>query len=101
MKKIINGKMYNTETAKLIGEWGNGYNRIDFHWTEEDLYKKKNGEYFLHGAGGAMSKYQEPCGNGWSGSDKIIKMTPDEARKWAEEHLTADQYIEEFGEPEE
>lgn len=25
MKKIINGKMYNTETAKRLGEYDNGY----------------------------------------------------------------------------
>ena len=33
MKKIINGKMYNTETAKEIGSWNNGRYRSDFYYV--------------------------------------------------------------------
>lgn len=36
MKQIINGKLYNTETASYIGS-----NRSDFHYFEEELYRKK------------------------------------------------------------
>ena len=28
-KKIINGKMYNTDTTQVIGTWDNGYTRGD------------------------------------------------------------------------
>lgn len=37
-KKIIGEKMYNTETAKRLAYWNNGYNRSDFNFTEEALY---------------------------------------------------------------
>ncbi len=48
MKKIINGKRYDTETAKLIGS--DGYsNPSDFNYWSEDLYQKKTGEFFLYG----------------------------------------------------
>ena len=47
MKKIINGKMYNTETAKEIGSWNNGRYRSDFYYVGETLYKKKTGELFV------------------------------------------------------
>lgn len=46
MKKIINGKMYNTETAEKLTSWEHSY-RSQVDWYEEMLYKKKTGEYFL------------------------------------------------------
>lgn len=102
MKKVINGKMYNTETAKKVGSWGNEYYYNDFRWCAEELYKKKTGEFFLHGNGGAMSKYSVSCGqNSWSGGEEIIPMTDSEAKEWAEKHLDADEYEEIFGEVEE
>lgn len=102
MKKIINGKMYNTETAKAIGWYENGYYPNDFRYFKEVLYQKQNGEYFLYGVGNAASKYQAPCGsNNWSGSEVIKPFTKEEAMAWAEKNLIAEQYIEAFGEPEE
>lgn len=101
MKKIINGKLYNTETAKCVGSDRYSYPR-DFHYWCETLYRKKGGDYFLHGEGGPASKYAEKVdSNGWSGGESIIPMNIDEAKKWAEVHLDVDEYIEEFGEPEE
>lgn len=73
MKKIINGKMYDTETAKHIGDRNNC----------EALYQKKTGEFFLYSESG------------------ITPLSFDEAREWAESKLDADVYIEIFGEPEE
>lgn len=102
MKKIINGKKYNTETAKKMGCWSNDYSHRSFNFCEESLYRKKTGEYFLYGIGGPMSRYSQPCGqNTWSGGSKIIPMTAAEAMEWVEEHLTADEYEEIFGEVEE
>ena len=101
MKKIINGKMYNTETATEIN-FNQYSNRTDFSFWCETLYQKKTGEYFLHGEGGAQSKYGRKCGqNEWCGGETIIPMTESEAKQWAEDNLTADEYIAAFGEPEE
>lgn len=41
MKKIINGKSYNTETAIKCGSWANSNNFRDFDYVEETLYRKK------------------------------------------------------------
>ena len=57
MKTIINGRMYDTETAEKIAGWDNGIYGRDFRSCEETLYKKKTGEYFIYGSGGADSKY--------------------------------------------
>ena len=98
MKKIINGKVYDTDTAKELGSWGNGGTWRDFSHIEETLYRKKTGEFFLHGEGGPATKYAQPAGqNSWSGGDRIMPMSYAEAREWAEEHLEAEEYEAIFG----
>lgn len=102
MKRIIGGRVYDTETARQVGEpWSPaGVCPSDFDWLEETLYRKRTGEYFLHGRGGARTKYAEPYGqSGWTGGERIMPMAYDEAREWAEAHLDADEYIAAFGDP--
>ena len=100
MKKIINGKKYDTDTARFLTSDGNG--RSDFSRCYEELYRKKTGEYFLYGSGGPMSKYSRAIDQNWqSGGEDIIPLTEAKARQWAEIHCTADEYEEIFGEVEE
>ena len=101
MKKIINGKRYNTDTATLIGSTGHGYPG-DFEYWAEELYLKKTGEFFLYGEGGPMSKYSRRIGdNEWSGGEEIRPLSLKEAQEWAEEHLNAEEYEQVFGKIEE
>ena len=101
MKKVINGALYDTETAKPLGKDSYSNPRDFRHWVET-LYRTKSGKFFLHGVGGAMTKYAVSVGqNEWSGGEKIIPLDLDSAQKWAEEHLGGDEYIKAFGEPEE
>lgn len=93
MKKIINGKRYDTDTAEFIGRWENIYNSADLQYECEELYKKKTGEFFMYGEGGPASSYAVQTGSSsWSGSEKITPVTINEAKKWAEENLDADEY---------
>ena len=99
MKKIINQKRYDTETAKNCGSWENTPFVSDFNWYQETLYQKKTGEFFIHGEGHAASKYAESIGNNiWSGGEKLIPLDYETAREWAEENLSADTYESIFGE---
>lgn len=102
MQKIINGKKYNTETAEQVGFYSNRYGRNDFNWLEETLYKKRTGEFFLFGEGGPASHY---CtwidNNNRTSGERIVPMTFEEARQWAEKHLEVEEYEEIFGEVEE
>lgn len=101
MKKIINGKKYDTETAEKIGDWGNGCYPNDFRVYSETLYRKKTGEYFLHGSGGPLSKYGVAVGNGMGWGAIIQPLSIESARQWAEECLDADDYEKNFGEVDE
>jgi hypothetical protein len=101
MKKIINGKKYDTDTAKILGSAGYSHPGDFNHW-KETLYIKKTGEFFLHGIGGPMSKYAHRVSlNEWTGGEKIIPLTREEARKWIEKNLDVEEYEEIFGEVEE
>lgn len=101
MKKIINNKLYDTETATEIGYWSNGYSKADFKFCNETLYKKKTGEFFLYGEGGALTEYSENHGNSQSEGNSIIPFTEEEAKSWSMKYLNADEYIEIFGQVEE
>ena len=102
MKKIIKNKAYDTETARRIatGCCRSSHPGDYAYWTEE-LYQKKTGEFFLFGQGGPASRYAEPAGlREWSGGCRIMPLTYEEAREWAEKELDADEYIRIFGDPE-
>jgi len=102
MKKRIDGRMYNTETATCVGYYGNGYGTTDFHAINEYIYIKKTGEWFFYGSGGAMTEYAVQDEDGMTGGgSKIIPFTEDEAKEWLAEHNLVDEYIQYFGEPEE
>lgn len=97
MKKIIDGKSYDTKTAKKVGYMTNG--RFGDHdRLEETLYLKKTGEFFLHGEGGAGSIYREWVGSHTTESEKIIPFEYEDATEWSEKNLTGDEYEAIFGE---
>lgn len=98
MKKIINGKLYNTDTARSIGSDFHGAYGRDLDFWREELYQKKTGEFFLHGEGGPMTKYCQQLGqNEWGAGEMVIPMSYASAEKWAAEHLDADDYQKAFG----
>lgn len=97
MKKIINGKRYDTEKAEYIGE-ASYSNPGDFNYWSEQLYRKRTGEFFLYGEGGPSSKYAVRVElNSWSGGEKLVPISYDEAKEWAEQYMEADKYEEIFG----
>jgi len=101
MKKVIDGALYNTDTANELGSWNN-HQYGSFGYCEETLYRTKSGKYFIYGTGGARSKYSQSCGNNmWGSGEHIEPVVMTEAVRWAEENLDGDEYIAAFGEPEE
>lgn len=100
MKKIINGKLYNTETATLIAEYSNGLGSRDFKNISEGLYRTKSGAFFLAGEGGAMTKYARKCDSSYvCGGEDIIPVNEFEVKEWLENYADPEIYIATFGEP--
>lgn len=100
MKRIICGKKYDTDTAEKIARWDNGLSVSDFDFCEESLHIKRTGEFFLHGEGGPNSKYAKAVDNCFTGGEKIIPLSENEAKKWVENHAN-EKYEQIFGEVEE
>lgn len=97
MKAIIDWKRYDTDTAGVVAEWDNGRSSRDFHYYVETLYKTRNGNWFLHGKGGALSKYAESggCHNTFEPGEGIFPLTEKEAATWMAErspHLFDDYF---------
>ncbi len=87
MKKIHNGKRYDTETAEIVAQYCNGLSSRDFYNLSEELYRTKAGAWFLFGEGGAATKYKEPVDNNcWQGGSDIVPLTAIEAQEWLEQH---------------
>ena len=86
MRKIINGKAYDTSTAELLFEHmdifeGNLYGA-------KDLYRKKTGEYFLNIKSFDCNRF---CG------EYISPLTLAEAREFGESCMGAKEYEPIFG----
>lgn len=84
MKKIINGRLYDTDTAKEVG-YDN--DNPTGNWSET-LYKKRTGEFFI-------SHW-----DAWNG-DYIEPISYSEAKNWMEDHGSVDEYAALFGIPDE
>ncbi|HHT9136441.1 MAG TPA: hypothetical protein ACFYEK_04260 [Candidatus Wunengus sp. YC60] len=98
MKQVIDGKLYNTETAELLHEWSNGKFTSDFGHCAEALYKTKKGAYFIAGEGGAMTGYARSCGtNSTCGGSGIRVLTEVEAMEWLENHEGTEALEQYFG----
>lgn len=96
-KKVINGGMYDTKAAEMIGRY-----YINREWTEgykhkETLYRMSTGEFFVLIRSWAYNMY-------WDMTKDITEYKPltvDEAKKWAEKYLSGDEYVATFGKVEE
>lgn len=96
---VIEGKLYNTETATEICECGShaGLGPGDFRYWTATLYRTPNGRYFLDGKGGPMSMWARPVGNNsMTGSSGIIPISADDAYDIAESELHADVLMKVF-----
>lgn len=99
MKKIINRKMYNTETAEKIGGYSTpGVGTNDFNYMEENLYKTKKGTFFIHGEGGALSKYAEHFNNSSTWGEDIRVIGKNEALEFLEYYNLVEEFEKVLGE---
>jgi hypothetical protein len=84
MKKVIGGRLYNTETATLIAEYDSG--SCGMQSFEEGLYLSPRLRFFLAGSGGAMSPWRESVSqNLWGPGEGMRVLTDSEARDWCEQ----------------
>lgn len=82
MKRIIEGKRYNTETAEEICELPCTAYRGDFAWHKTSLYRTPRGAFFLSGEGNASSMWATAARGGGRGPGEGIRaIDADQARE--------------------
>ena len=87
MRKIINGKAYDTDTATEVCECGTAGElpRGDFRRWKGTLYKTPNGRFFMVGEGGPMTLFaRHHADGGSSGGAGLIALDAAQARHYAE-----------------
>ena len=97
MKRIIDGKTYNTDTATMICDTSNEYNRSDFKYEDSDLFVTKKGAYFIAGSGGGLSRFARRVSDGWADGDGIIPISREDALAECEKHGSTDDIEQFFG----
>lgn len=100
MKRIINGKVYDTEKAQLIAEaHHDNIKDANGKSLKQWFYRKKTGEFFVQ-VDGAAIELQNIFQNSYKPNAGIYPLTYEQAQRWAERELTAEQWEEIFGDPE-
>ena len=96
MRKVIEGKRYDTETAKQIAA-ASYSNYGDLAYWAEGLYRTKKGNWFLVGEGRALTQYSRSVGqNETGGGSAIIPLTRGKALAWLGAHAPASEAYEEY-----
>ena len=93
MKTVINGKVYNTETADFINSYENTNNYSDYSHYREYLYVTQKGQYFIYGYGGPASPYAKHYLNSATEGRRIQLLDEQQAQAWAEENDCAVEVI--------
>ena len=102
MYKVIHGSKYDTDTARRLTTWDNELEPGDLNYVMETLYRTRGGNYFLHGIGGARTRYNVRISDSrWRGGEEIRPLSYGAAQSWVEEHFDGDEYESIFGDPEE
>ena len=86
MKRIIDGRRYDTETAEKVAVVGSrpGTSTSDFSYWDASLYRSPRGRWFLAGHGGPASLFAQPVGNGTEGGSGIAPISSGEAQRYLE-----------------
>jgi hypothetical protein len=97
MKRIINGKRYDTSIAEAVASHTKS-DRGSFSWLSETLYRTKGGCYFLSGEGHAQTRWADHHDDGSRGpGEGILPMLDIEAREWLEGHEQTEALEHYFG----
>jgi hypothetical protein len=73
IRKVVDGKIYDTETATEVATHDNGLGRNDFTFEWLGIFRTKGGAWFLSGETGAIGRFREQIGDGYA-SGKVLEV---------------------------
>ena len=87
MRRVIEGKIYDTTTAnRIVDVSSSGVSPSDFRWHETALYRTNKGAWFVAGRGNAMSRWAQSFENSMGPGCGIRPLTSDEVKELLERH---------------
>lgn len=91
MRRVINGKTYNTDTAEKLAVKEYGDPTDGLYYSERTLYQTKKGDYFIHSWGKAGTIYATDLGNGRTGGGEIIEpISAEKAEEFVSSYIIMD-----------
>jgi len=100
MKDIIDGKLYDTDTATMVCSIPvPTRDDTDSEWSQLSLYKSPKDQYFIAGEGG---RWAMQLGDGQTSHGSVLVLVSErDARVIFRTHGFAEHYAQYFGPPEE
>ena len=83
MKRVIQGKIYDTQTANLIVVLPCLHAKDNWKWNETTLYRTPMGRYFLVGKGEALSRWAQATPSGAIAGEGLEPISQADARAYA------------------
>lgn len=86
IKRIFNGKAYNTQSANLIATYEFYPDDEPYYHCDEELYQTKKGSFFIVGTGAShtmWSKKDASIGE-WRTSYSVVPLAEQEVKRWLE-----------------
>ena len=96
MKLTIKAQVYDTQKAKLVAKVAHE-GAAKLRSVVETLYRSRNGNWFLHGKGGALTEYAQHRADTITAGERITPFTEDEALDWCELNLAQSAIERHFG----
>lgn len=101
MKKVINGKVYDTDKAVLIARADHDNIKDAYGMPcRQVLFRKKTGEFFLYLEQGTSLTLNNILGGDYRHGRGIYPLTYGQAQMWSEAEMSADAWENLFGDPE-
>jgi len=97
MKRIIEGKTFNTETAEFVCQVPCSAYPGDFGWHDTGLYQSPKGRFFLAGRGNARSMWHRAVGNAFAPGEGIRLISTEEALSIASDAGVDQERLESLG----
>lgn len=93
VKRIIDGKTYNTETATQLASWSTASDPEMQGISYEAggiLFQTRHGAYFVVNHNDGLEPWED-------GYEKLIPLDPEQAQRWAEQYCSAEEIEALFG----
>ena len=78
MRKVIDGKIYDTAVAEEVYHHDNGLSPGDFRYRAKTLHRTRHGRWFIYHEGGPMTDMAEPSSGSYTNGRDIEAIADDD-----------------------